>query len=171
MVYYLFSIGAVLSKRVQKFFVKKEALGQVFLLFLRFSLVGIIPLRSHAHLLLYNETCPFMVYLNNTFKNIQTYPCRTNGLEIRCWEGNKGNFTKHFSKITFFLCGYLKGKVYVDKPRDIPQLKNAIETELRSIPRRMCEQVFTNFSLRLNEYVKNQGRHLNDVIFHVWQCF
>ena len=45
-----------------------------------------------------------------------------------------------------FLWGYLKGKVYVDKPRDSPQLKNAIKTELRPIPRRMCEQVFTNFS-------------------------
>jgi hypothetical protein len=60
-----------------------------------------------------------------------------------------------------------KTLVYVDKPRDIPHLKNAIETELRAIPRRMCEQVLTNFSQRLNECVKNQGRHLNDVIFHV----
>ena len=69
--------------------------------------------------------------------------------------------------LRFFLWEYLKGKVYVDKPRDIPQLKNSIESELRAIPRRMCEQVFTNFSLRLNECVKNQGRNLNDVIFHV----
>ena len=71
----------------------------------------------------------------------------------------------------FFLWGYLKGKVYVDWPRDIPQLKNAIETELRAIPRRVCEQVLTKFSLRLKECVKNQSRHLNGVIFHIWQCF
>jgi len=75
------------------------------------------------------------------------------------------------STCDFFLWGYLKGKLYVDKPRDIPQLKNAIETELRAIPHRKCEQVFTNFSLRLNECVKNQGRHLNDVIFYIFQCF
>jgi len=73
--------------------------------------------------------------------------------------------------LRFFFVGYLKGKVYVDKPRDIPQLKNAFETELREIPRRMCEQVFTNFSLGLNECVNNRGRHLNDVIFHVSQRF
>jgi len=29
----------------------------------------------------------------------------------------------------------------------------------------------TNFSRSLNECVKNKGRHLNDVIFHVWQFF
>ena len=52
-----------------------------------------------------------------------------------------------------FFVGIPQRKVYVDKSRDIPQLKNAIETELRAIPRRMCEQVFTNFSLRLNECV------------------
>ena len=73
--------------------------------------------------------------------------------------------------LRFFMWGYLKGKVYVDKPRDIPQLKNAIETELRSIPRRMCEQEFTYFSLRLKECVKNEGRHLNDIIFPIFQCF
>ena len=57
--------------------------------------------------------------------------------------------------------------MYVDKPRDIPQLQNAIEREWRAIPHRMCKQVMTNFSRRLNECVKNKGRHLNDVIFHV----
>ena len=71
------------------------------------------------------------------------------------------------SSCDFFLWGYLKGNVYVDKPRDIPQLQNAIEKELRAIPRRMCEQVMTNFSRSLNECVKNKGRHLNDVIFPV----
>jgi len=40
-----------------------------------------------------------MASLNNALKNIQTYPCHTKGLEIRCWERNKDNFTKQFSKI------------------------------------------------------------------------
>jgi hypothetical protein len=57
--------------------------------------------------------------------------------------------------------------VYVNKPRDIPQLQNAIEQEMHAIPRRICEQVMTNFSRRLNECIQNKGRHLNDVIFHV----
>jgi len=75
------------------------------------------------------------------------------------------------SPCDFFLWGYLKGKVYVDTPRDIPQLQNAVEQEKRAIPRRMCEQVMTNFSRRLNMCVQNKGCHLNDVIFHVWQFF
>jgi len=71
------------------------------------------------------------------------------------------------SPCDFFLWGYLKGNVYVDKPRDIPQLQNAIERELHAITCRMYEQVMTNFSRRLNECVKNKGCHLNDIIFHV----
>ena len=71
------------------------------------------------------------------------------------------------SPCDFFLWGYIKGKVYVDKPRDIPQWQTAIEREMRAILRRMCEQVMTNFSRRLNECAQNKGRHLNDVIFHV----
>jgi len=71
------------------------------------------------------------------------------------------------SPCDFFLWGYLKEKVYVDKPRDIPQLQNAIERESRAITRQMCEQMMANFSRSLNECVKNKGRHLNDVIFHV----
>ena len=75
------------------------------------------------------------------------------------------------SPCDFFLWGYLKRKVYVDKPWDIPQLQNAIERDIRAIPCRMCEQVMTNFSCRLNECVQNKGHHLNDIIFHVWQYF
>jgi len=71
------------------------------------------------------------------------------------------------SPCNFFLWGYLKGKVYIDKPRDIPQLQNAIEQEMRAIPRQMCEQEMTNFSRRLNECIQNKGRRLNDVIFYV----
>jgi len=67
----------------------------------------------------------------------------------------------------FFLWGYLKGKVYVDKPRDIPHLQNAVERKMRAIPRQMCEKVMTNISRIMNECVQNKGRHLNDVIFHV----
>jgi len=70
-----------------------------------------------------------------------------------------------------FCGGYLKGKVYINKPQDIPQLQNAIEWEMCAKPRRMCEQVMTNFSRRLNKCIHNKGRHLNDVIFHVWQLF
>ena len=82
-------------------------------------------------------------------------------------DGPRPPCSPDLSPCDFFLWVYLKGKVYVDKPRDIPQLQNAIEKELRAIPRRMCEQVMTNFSRSLNECVKNKGRHLNDVIFPV----
>ena len=77
-------------------------------------------------------------------------------IEVMC----RGPPALRTCQLAIILWGYLKGKVYVDKPQDIPQLKNSIESELRAIPRRMCEQVFTNFSLRLNECVKYQGRHL-----------
>uniref|UniRef100_A0A8D9B3Q2 Transposase n=1 Tax=Cacopsylla melanoneura TaxID=428564 RepID=A0A8D9B3Q2_9HEMI len=40
----------------------------------------------------------------------------------------------------FFLWGYLKNKVYVDQPRTLDELKDAISQEIRNIPREMLER-------------------------------
>lgn len=70
------------------------------------------------------------------------------------------------SPCDFFLWGFLKSRVYLDKPRTVGELKNAIEREIRAIPRDMLRRVMINFSQRLEECVEKDGRHLTDVIFH-----
>lgn len=66
----------------------------------------------------------------------------------------------------FFLWGYLKSKVYVDKPRTIPQLKEAIRREIGAIPVEMLGDVMRNFKDRLQECVTVDGQHLSEIIFH-----
>ena len=64
----------------------------------------------------------------------------------------------------FFLWGYLKSKVYADKPRDLAHLRANIERETRRITPAICKKVITNFKKRLEICVKNKGHHLKDVI-------
>ena len=41
----------------------------------------------------------------------------------------------------FYLWGFLKSKVYINKPRTLAQLKTNIEREIAAIPRAMLEKV------------------------------
>ena len=65
----------------------------------------------------------------------------------------------------YFLWGYLKSLVYVDRPRTIAHLKNNIRDAIANIPIDMLQRVDTNFKNRLNQCMRNGGRHLPDVIF------
>ena len=65
----------------------------------------------------------------------------------------------------FFLWGYLKSLVYVDRPRTIAHLKNNIRDAIANIPIDMLQRVDTNFKNRLHQCIRNGGRHLPDVIF------
>ena len=49
----------------------------------------------------------------------------------------------------FFLWGYLKDVVYVNRPQTIQELKNNITHEISQIPREMRESVMKNFQKRL----------------------
>lgn len=69
------------------------------------------------------------------------------------------------SACDFFLWGYLKAKVYRDKPRTIAELKTAIRNEIDLVPRDMLERVMQNFQERLQECIAKDGRHLSDIIF------
>ena len=65
----------------------------------------------------------------------------------------------------FFLWGYLKSKVHVNRPTTIQELKEAIRNEITAIPDDMVQRVMTNFNKRLDECIATEGRHLNDIIF------
>lgn len=69
------------------------------------------------------------------------------------------------SACDYFLWGYLKSKVYENKPKDLEELKTAIKYHSGAIPTTMLEKVFDNFVLRMRNCCENHGHHLNDVIF------
>ncbi|CAK1591148.1 unnamed protein product [Parnassius mnemosyne] len=65
----------------------------------------------------------------------------------------------------FFLWGYLKSRVYLNKPTTISQLKQNIHEEIAAIPRSMCQRVFQSLRSRFQECQQRNGAHLDDVIF------
>jgi len=69
------------------------------------------------------------------------------------------------SRESFFLWGYLKSKVYVRKPRTIDDLKVSIREEIANVTQEMLVNVMQNFEERLRTCVRQEGRHLSDIIF------
>ncbi|KAI5722220.1 hypothetical protein M8J76_005519 [Diaphorina citri] len=65
----------------------------------------------------------------------------------------------------FFLWGYLKERVYREKPRTLHELKEAITEEIRRIPWAMLGRVATIFISRLDSCITADGRHMLDVNF------
>ena len=72
------------------------------------------------------------------------------------------------SACDFFLCGYLKSKVYVRKSRTVNGLKVSICEEIATVPQEMLVNVMQNFEERLRTCVRHEGRHLSDIIFRNW---
>ena len=69
------------------------------------------------------------------------------------------------SACDFFLWGYLTSKVYVRKPRTVDDLKVSIREEIATVPQEMLVNVMQNFEERFRKCVRQEGRHLSDIIF------
>ena len=65
----------------------------------------------------------------------------------------------------FFLWGFLKSRVYVNRPRTLQDLKTNIQEEIANITPAMLARVMTNARNRFTQCVENGGRHLPDLIF------
>ena len=61
--------------------------------------------------------------------------------------------------------GYLKSKVYVRKPRTVDDLKVSISEEIATVPQEMLVNMIQSFEERLRTCVRQEGRHLSDIIF------
>lgn len=69
------------------------------------------------------------------------------------------------SPCDFFLWGFLKSRVYVNRPRTLQDLKTNIQEEIARITPAMLEGVVRNARNRFTRCMENGGRHLPDVIF------
>jgi hypothetical protein len=65
----------------------------------------------------------------------------------------------------YFLWGCLKSKVLISKPTTIEELKQRIKEEITTIPEQMTCPVMENLRGRLEQCLRNGGRHLNDEIY------
>lgn len=66
----------------------------------------------------------------------------------------------------FFLWGYLKSRVYKNKPNTIAELKQEIRREIAGIEPDLCRRVVENFDKRITSCHMSRGGHLDDIIFH-----
>ena len=64
----------------------------------------------------------------------------------------------------FFLWGYLKDRVYQERPRTLEQLKEKIRTEVNGITRATLQKVMSNFKLRLELCKEKVGGHLEHLM-------
>ena len=64
-----------------------------------------------------------------------------------------------------FLWSYFKSKVYIRKPRTVDDLKVSIREEIATVPQEMLVNVMQNFEEKLRTCVRQEGRHLSDIIF------
>jgi len=69
--------------------------------------------------------------------------------------------------IRFFLWGFLKSRVYANKPQTINDLKNNIQVAICEITPATCQKVIENFDIRIDACRRNRGGHLSDILFHV----
>jgi len=69
--------------------------------------------------------------------------------------------------LNFFLWGFLKSRVYANKPQTINDLKNNIQVAIREIIAATCRKVIENFDIRIDACRRSRGGHLSDILFHV----
>jgi hypothetical protein len=63
-----------------------------------------------------------------------------------------------------FLRGYLKSKLYEQKPRTTVDLKQNIRDEVAAFSPTMLQRVMQKFQKRVREFV-DKGRHFTDTVF------
>lgn len=73
-------------------------------------------------------------------------------------------YSPDLSPPDFYLWGYLKDRVYQEKPKDLHQLKQKIREEIESIQTKVLKGVMQNFALRLKKCLDAKGGHLENML-------
>ena len=68
--------------------------------------------------------------------------------------------------LDYFLWGYVKSLVYVNKPTTLQELRANIEREIAAIPVALCEKVVENWVQRLDFVKRARGGHAKEIEFH-----
>ena len=66
----------------------------------------------------------------------------------------------------FFLWGFLKDNVYVNRPQTIAALKEEITRVIDAITRATCQRVIENFKKRIDTCIVRDGGHLEHILEH-----
>jgi hypothetical protein len=66
----------------------------------------------------------------------------------------------------FFLWGFVKSRVYANKPQTIPELKAEIRHAIGEIGPQLCANVMDSFIKRTRVCQQSLGGRLSDIVFH-----
>jgi len=58
--------------------------------------------------------------------------------------------------------------MYTHKLRNLNELKDAIRPEVLTIDQQLLAWGMDDFKRRIENCIQEDGRHLNDIIFHTW---
>lgn len=94
-------------------------------------------------------------YLNDTFP--------------QKWIGRRGTIewparSPDLNPLDFFLWGYLKSRVYINKPESLDELKLRIETEIRNIPQNWLNNTIDGFIHRLHYCQEVNGEQFEHLL-------
>lgn len=147
--------GIIGTQILGPYFFQETLNADVYLDFLRFELVPALavlfpneddPDIPHNRIWLQQDGAPphfglnVRQFLNDTFHNR--------------WIGRRGPIewpprSPDLTPLDFFLWGYLKNKVYVNRPNDIESLKDRIRIEMRTITPEMIQNTLDEFERRI----------------------
>ena len=85
------------------------------------------------------------------------------------WIGRRGPIewpprSPDITPLDFFLWGYLKSKVYVNRPNNLDDLKQRIRQEIRLIPPQVIENVQRETILRLEKCIEVNGQNIEHLL-------
>lgn len=72
-----------------------------------------------------------------------------------------------FKHVRFFLWGFLKSKVFKHRSQTIDNLKERITEEIATMPIETFWILHRNYEDRLQQYMVDDGHHLEDIIFKI----
>ena len=81
-----------------------------------------------------------------------------------CHEGGKLWPPRSPDPCDFFLWGFLKEKVFQRRPENVAQLRAHIVKLCHTLSEDLCRKVVTNARVRLQEFVKQNGGHIEHVL-------
>lgn len=73
-------------------------------------------------------------------------------------------YSPDLNPLDFFLWGYLKDRIYRDRPKSLDELRKAIENEIRAISGDMLQRVIEGFEHRLRHVITAGGYHFENLI-------
>jgi len=68
----------------------------------------------------------------------------------------------------FFLWGYLKSKVYSNRPTDLHTLKENIREEIAKLSEETPRAIMRSFLTRVHLCIEEDGGHLKDTVHKKW---